>query len=275
MLKIGDFSALAHVSVKTLRFYDQAGLLTPAWTDTQTGYRYYTAQQLARLHRILALKDFGFTLEQIAEMLRSGVTAEQMRGMLRLQQAEQARRVEEESDRLSRLNSRIRLIERENDMAYEVIVKNLPRQRVASVREVISDYPAVSQLYAKVRDRLGAAMVHKTVAMAVWHDREYKEKDIDAEAGFCIRGDVAVTAEGLQIYEMPEVTAACTIHNGSYQRLGEAYDILLKWIGANGYEIAGPVREMYLHNTQPVRPDDESYVTEIQVPVRKGAAVAG
>ena len=111
MLKIGDFSSLSQVSIKTLRYYDERGLLSPAHIDADTGYRYYSAAQLSRLHRILALKDFGFSLEQIAKCLEDNVTAEQMRGMLALRQAEQQARVEEERDRLSRLQSRIRLIE--------------------------------------------------------------------------------------------------------------------------------------------------------------------
>lgn len=273
MLKIGDFSALAHVSIRTLRYYDQAGLLTPAWTDDQTGYRYYAAQQLTRLHRILALRDFGFTLDQITEMLHAGVTAEQMRGMLQLQQAEQARRVEEETDRLSRLNSRIRLIERENDMAYDVVIKSLPKQRIASVREVVPTYPAIGALYGKVAERMGPRMAQAGISVAIWHDQEHKDSDHDAEGGFLLRGDVPPVA-GVDIYDLPEATAACTIHNGAYRRLAEAYDALLKWVAENEYQVAGPVREMYLHLVKPVRQDDESYVTEIQVPVRK-AAVAG
>ena len=143
MLRIGDFSALAKVSIKTLRYYDEAGLLEPEWVDPASGYRYYAARQIAWLHRILALKDFGFSLEEIASLLEEGVTAEQMRGMLKLQQAEQQRRVEEEGDRLSRINSRIRLIEKEHDMSYDVVVKTLPKQKIASVRETIGAYNQV------------------------------------------------------------------------------------------------------------------------------------
>src|SRR5271156_1827471 len=98
MLKIGDFSALSQVSIKTLRYYDQTGLLPPAHIDSANGYRYYSASQLSQLHRILALKDFGFTLEQIAKALAERITGDQMRGMLLLRQAEQQMRVEEESD---------------------------------------------------------------------------------------------------------------------------------------------------------------------------------
>lgn len=271
MLKIGDFSALAQVSVKTLRYYDEAGLLEPEWVDPESGYRYFAARQIARLHRILALKDFGFSLEEIAKLLREGVTGEQMRGMLKLQQTEQQRRVEEEGDRLSRINSRIRLIERENDMSYDVVLKTLPKQKIASVRETIPDYNQVGSLYGKVAAGLGPGMASVEVAVALWHDREYKEKDVDAEAGFYLKQNVPANG-GVRAYELEETTAACTVHNGAYRRLNEAYDPLLKWVAENGYQIAGPARELYLHMTKPVRQDDESYVTEIQVPVKKQPA---
>lgn len=270
MLKIGDFSTLAHISVKTLRYYDEAGLLAPVWVDPQSGYRYYAARQIGQLNRILVLKDFGFSLEEIAGLLQEGVTAEQMRGMLLLQQAEQKKRVEEEGDRLSRIRSRIRLIEKENAMSYDVVLKSLPKQKIASVRETIANYPAVGPLYGKVAGALGAAMTGKVVPVAIWHDPEYKEQDVDAEAGFYLQQDVAPRG-GVSVHDLPEVTAACAVHNGAYRRLNEVYDALMKWVAENGYHVAGPIRELYLHCTQPVRQDDESYVTEIQVPVQKAA----
>ncbi len=269
MLKIGDFSSLAQVSIKTLRYYDQTGLLTPANIDPATGYRYYSAGQLSRLHRILALKDFGFTLEQISTVLHDDVTAEQMRGMLLLREAEQKQRVMEESDRLSRLSSRIRLIEQENQMNYDVVIKDVPPQWVASVRETIASYKSVGPLYGKVAAALGPLMAQKPLPVALWHDPEFREHDVDAEAGFYLKEDPS-SRDGVDVHQLPGTTMASTVHSGSYNRLAEAYDAMLRWIGSNGYQVNGPIRELYVYNTLPVRPDDESYVTEIQVPVRKG-----
>jgi effector-binding domain-containing protein len=268
VLKIGDFSSLAQVSIKTLRYYDQTGLLTPARIDPETGYRYYSASQLSRLHRILAFKDFGFTLEQIGKALNEGITVEQMRGMLLLRQAEQQKRVDEESDRLGRLTSRIRLIEQENYMAYDVVVKSLPKQWIASIRETIPSYPSVGVLYGKIAAELGPHMGNSIVAVALWHDPEYKKSNVDAEAGFYLK-EAVPAQNSVKVYQLPGATAASTIHNGSYRRLPEAYDALLRWVAGNGYQVAGPIREVYLHCSQPVRQDDESYVTEIQVPVTK------
>jgi len=268
MLKIGDFSSLAQVSIKTLRYYDERGLLSPAHVDPETGYRFYSASQLSRLHRILALKDFGFSLEQIAKCLEGSVTAEQMRGMLLLRQAEQQGRVEEEHDRLGRLQSRIRLIEQETTMPQEVILKEVPKQWIASVRETIPNYPSVGQLYPRLFTGLGPAMAHMTMCVAFWHDSEHKESDVDAEAGVYLQAPVEAS-DGICVYELPVCTAASIIHAGSYQRLPEAYDALLRWVASNGYQVAAPIRELYLHSSMPVRQDDESYVTEIQVPVSK------
>src|SRR5678815_5514300 len=88
MIKIGEFSKLVQVPVATLRYYDQVGLLKPVEVDNFTGYRYYSASQLPRLHRILALKGLGFSLEQIGAALDDGLTPEQMRGMLKLRHAQ-------------------------------------------------------------------------------------------------------------------------------------------------------------------------------------------
>ncbi len=266
MLKIGDFSSLAQVSIKTLRHYDQTGLLTPANVDPATGYRYYAVAQLSRLHRILALKDLGFSLHQISKLLHDGVTVEQVRGMLLLRQAEQHKQVEDERSRLSRVNTRIRLIEQENQMKYEVVLKSAPKQWIASVREIISTYSAVGMLYGKIAQVLEPAMENTVMSVALWHDPEYKDRDVDAEAGFYLRNPIS-SANGVQVYELAGTTVASTIHAGSYLCLPQAYDALLRWVADSGYGVSGPIRELYLQCTLPVRMDDESYVTEIQVPV--------
>ena len=268
MLKIGDFSSLAQISVKTLRFYDELGLLCPSRVDSASGYRYYSVDLLPRLHRILALKDLGFPLDQIAKVLHENVTGDQLRGMLILREAEQQARVEEEQGRLARLQARLSLIEKENTMSSDVVIKELPPQWIASVREVIPSYPAVGRLYGTVVEALSPNMP-TGIPVAIWHDLEFKEKDVDAEAGFYLKQPLTVAPGPVKVHELPSATVASIIQKGAYNRLSEAYDSLLRWIGSNGYRVAAPIRELYLQNSQPVRQDDESYVTEIQVPIAK------
>jgi effector-binding domain-containing protein len=141
-------------------------------------------------------------------------------------------------------------------MPYGVIIKSLPKQWIASVREIIPAYPAVGALYQKVAAGLGPATANSVMSVALWHDPEYKESNVDAEAGFYLKERVDAH-DGVLVHELPETMAASTIHNGSFQRLSEAYDALLRWIATNGYQVAGPIRELYLHCPQPVRQDDE------------------
>src|SRR5262245_44477817 len=144
MLKIGDFSKLVQVSVRMLRHYDRLGLLRPIRIDADTGYRYYGVHQMARLNRILALKDLGLSLAQIAAVLDQPLSAEQLRGMLRLQQADLRQRVEREQARLARVDARLRLIAQEGTMSHDgVIVKPVAAQTVAAAREAIDDPRAI------------------------------------------------------------------------------------------------------------------------------------
>lgn len=270
MIRIGDFSSLTRLSVKTLRYYDETGLLRPLRVDPATGYRYYSASQLPRLHRILALKDLGFALEQIGQILDGGVSAEELRGMLRLRQAEQSERVREESERLARLRATLRLIEQENDMGQDVVLKELEPQWIASVRAVIANYQAVGPLYQEVFGLLGRTGCPGGMPVALWHDAEYKETDVDGEAGVYLQKP-AEPAGRVKVYQLPACTAASIIHAGSFQTLNSSYRALAAWMDANGYSPAGPARELYLKIGQQVRQDDESYITEIQIPVSRTA----
>ena len=153
-------------------------------------------------------------------------------------------------------------------MSNDVILKQVPAQWIASVRQTIPNYPAVGSLYGEVYSALPAGACG--IGVAIWHDPEFREQDVDAEAGFYLKERVA-TSGRVQVHELPSVTVASTMHHGAYNRLMEAYDALLRWVGASGYSKIGPIRELYLQISMPVRQDDESYVTEIQVPVAKAA----
>jgi effector-binding domain-containing protein len=153
-------------------------------------------------------------------------------------------------------------------MAYDIVIKTTQKRCVASVRETIPSYNSVGILFPKVVTGLGAAMAVNPLPIAIWHDPEYKESNVDAEAGFLFENEVQA-GNGVQVHELPEATVASTVHHGSYRRLPDAYDALMRWVPGNGYQVTGPVRELYLKLNQPVRQDDESYITEIQAPVSK------
>ena len=267
MLKIGEFSILAQVPVKTLRYYDDLGLLNPAYVDADTGYRYYSATQLPRLHRILALKDLGFPLDRIAKAVSAGVTPDALRGMLMLREVEQEGRVHEETERLARLRARLRLVEQEGIMASEVLLKDLGPQWFVSTRDVIPGFRTIGGLFGRLYGALGPLGL-QGVAAAVFHDQEFKENEVDVEVGIYVKHAVAVSND-LGVRELPATSAASLVHHGAFNQMSEAYLAVLHWLDANGYRQSGPARALFLHVSQPASRDDASNVTEIQVPVEK------
>ena len=279
MFKIGEFSKLVQVSVPTLRYYDQVGLLKPVEVDLFTGYRSYSASQLPRLHRILALKGLGFSLEQIGVVLAEGLTAEQMRGMLRLRHAQISQALAEVQNQLVEVEVRLQQIEHEEEMSvYDVILKPVKPLLIASVRAILPSHSAVGGLFGEVYEAIGPHVSEALgpnpgeggTTLALCYDTEFKECDVDAAAAFMLRCRVPERGR-MQVHELPAATMAATVHHGSYQTIVEAHAAILRWIEANGYRIIGPDREIYLYNATPIRLDDPSYVTEIQYPVEKAA----
>jgi DNA-binding transcriptional MerR regulator len=277
MIKIGEFSKFAQVSVPTLRYYDQVGLLKPIQVDRFNGYRYYSVSQLPRLNRILALKGLGFSLEQISEALDEGLTPEQMRGMLRLRHAQLSQQIAEMEGQLLEVEVRLQQIEREEGLfAYDVILKPVEAQLVAMVRAKLPNHSAVGGLYGEVYEAIGEHVSEALgpnpgesgQTLVLWYDTEFKETDVDGAAAFFLRCRVPEQGR-MRVEELAAATMASTIHHGSYQSIGEAHEAIICWIEANGYRIAGPDREINLYNKSPIRLDDETYVTEIQYPVEK------
>jgi effector-binding domain-containing protein len=260
---------LSRVSIKTLRYYDEVGLFKPIDVDRFTGYRYYSASQLPRLNRILALRDLGLSLEQIAQALDEGVSTEQLRGMLRLKRAELQQHIAGEQARLARVEARLNAIELEDRMPdYDVVIKQIEPQLVVGVRDTLASYPDVGRLLGEVYTYLASHGVNVSdlVAAAIWHDDEYKTSDIDGEAVVYLKQSIQEDRR-VKVYELPAASVASVVHKGAYNTLNQAYEAIGRWIDANGYRIAGSNREIYLYCAEPVRQDDESYVTEIQFPV--------
>jgi effector-binding domain-containing protein len=272
MIRIGDFSKLSRVTVKALRYYDEVGLLKPTCVDDFTGYRYYTYEQLPRLNRILALKDLGFSLEQIGQLLADDLTPEQLRGMLKLRQAEIRQRLQEQTEHLRRVEARLRQIEQEQSMSkYDVVIKKVEPLKVAALRGVVPTPPEQGRLWQELESHLAAQQVQPAgPCLSLYHDDEYKEQDWDIEVCEPIEVSLQET-ERVKVRQLPGLeSAACTVHHGPFVTIGEAYDALMKWIGENGYHIVGPGREVYLREAKGADQNDPDTVTEIQFPVEKG-----
>jgi effector-binding domain-containing protein len=279
MLKIGDFSKLSRVTVKTLRFYDEVGLLKPVQLDPYTGYRYYSVEQLPRLNRILAYKDLGFSLEQIRGLLDEDPPLSQLRALLELKRVEIQARLAEDQARLARLEVRLRQIEFAGDHPqeewmsnYEIVLKRVEPLQVASVRGVIPSYDESELIFDRLFDEVYGYVRKQGVrqvgcGIAVYHTAEGQENDIEVEAVAPIYEPLRGSPH-VQVYELPAVEQmACVVHHGPFATIGQAYQAVVSWIENNGYRIAGPCREIYLRYER--GGDQKEYVTEVQFPVSK------
>lgn len=270
MFKIGDFARINRVTVKALRHYDSLGLLQPEKVDSFTGYRFYSASQMPKLNRILALKDVGFSLDEIAIILKKNMDSEQVLSLLDLKEAEVMDKIKSEQERLSRIKNLIKICNQEAfAMAYDIVIKHIEPIRVASLRDTIPSYSAQGHLWEELGQHIeksGAKIV--SPCMVIYHESGHKEDSVDAEIIEPIVGDLPET-ERIRVKYLDAVKEMATVvHQGSYENLHLAYNAISKWIEENGYQIAGAPRELYLKGEW-LTNDPNEYITEVQFPVSK------
>jgi DNA-binding transcriptional MerR regulator len=267
MFRIGDFSRIARVSCRLLRHYDELGLLKPARVEPDTGYRYYSAAQLARLNRILVLRDLGLSLDEIAHALREDLGAAELRGMLLLRRAETARTIEAESQRLRQIEARIAQIEAEGRLPDDVVVKREPARRLLSTRQTVASFAEGVRIIGELLE--AAPALGQLVAIA--HAAEFEPEGIDVEFGFFVeRGtDRALRLPGgraLDLRELPAVERLATcVRIGPPQEAHLTTARIGGFIEANGYRICGPTREVFLQ--RPAPGEMAKAVVEMQFPV--------
>jgi DNA-binding transcriptional MerR regulator len=278
MFKIGDFSKLGQVSVRMLRHYDQLGLLKPDHIDKFTGYRYYTAGQLAHLNRILFFKDLGFSLQQIKDLLRDNLPNDQLRGMLMMKQVELEREVQDSHARLARVEARLQQIEQEGKPPpYEVTTKSAEQIVIASVRQLVPkpqdmDYYC-KQMYTTLYKGLDDLRISpRYPEVTFYHNDEYPETDLDVETAVRISARYLNSAPKhphIKIRNAPaEKNVAALIYEGPYRNVGSAVLVLLNWIGINEWNISGTVRELHLSGPAHINGElQEKAVLELQIPI--------
>lgn len=274
MFTIGDFARHGRVSARMLRHYDAVGLLRPEHTDPFTGYRYYSAAQLATLNRVIALKDLGFTLQQVRQILEEKVTTEELRGMLRLREAELREAMAAAATRLAQVEARLRSIESEGRMpTQDVMIKSTPAVRVAELSAVAASYapehigPVIGPLYDELFTRLQAAGVTPAGPGIAYYEDAPDGDGIVVHAG-CVLLPGTRPGEDFEIAELPAVERAATIvHRGPMDTVMPTEQNLARWIDAGGHRSAGYAREVYLE----CPPDKEKWVTELQVPLAPAA----
>ena len=266
LYKIGMFAAMNHVTVKALRFYEDQGLLIPALIHPETGYRYYTLSQMAVVHQITALKQAGFTLEEIAR-IHSGADEE---AVLLKKKSELLAKISDLTRQISVVDGY--LSRQKTRLCSPVLVKTIPETTVAYMRLRLESYDGLFDRMPEMGARMeeaGCICALPEYCFTNYLEPGYKDSDIPVEICESVV-EAKKGSGGLQFKTLPEIQAACIFHKGSYGSFSESYETVLRYIEENGYEIAGEIRESYIDGVW--NKDDESqWLSEIQEPVRKKA----
>lgn len=271
MLKIGYFSKLSRISIRMLRHYDEIGLLMPAHTDNFTNYRYYSAAQLPVAERINALKEMGFSLATIGQILKEYDDPPALAEFLAVKQSELQDEAKTVNHRLLLLDTAIkRLRKDETAMQYNVTLKTMPKRYVASVRMVIPAYDQEFILWNTLSAETSSQSLQpeeNCFGLAIFHDEGYKESDADVEIQFSVKGTYENT-EHVVFKTVPAIEIASTTFKGSYDQIIGANQEVAKWVEDNGYTFNGPM--FCIYHVSPAQTDDPNeLVTEVCYPVKK------
>ena len=264
--RIGEFSRLGKVSVKTLRHYDEIGLLKPGFVDIFNRYRYYLPEQLADLCAIRRYRRAGLSVDEISRILSGEDAAPILAERRRITEAE----AESVSERLRLLD----LLEDEGiDMTYDVEVKEIPgftavyrKGRIDTYADLTGFVMGFAQMCKETNP--GLECTEDDYCFVTYDDLEYKERDIGLAYYQSVKS-AGTPAGEIGFKDFDGVLAACVEHRGSYDRLGEAYSAIMQWMSENGMELADSPRECYVHGCWD-RESEDDYLTEIQFPIKKG-----
>ena len=265
MLTIGEFSRISRVSAKTLRYYDQIGLLRPGYVSPESGYRYYAVSQLHDMLLITRLKQYQFSLPEIAVVL-SKQDDDYLKELIQAKKAELLSQISAEQRIVLQMARDIEKIERcENIMQSNYLVKTMDfepktiytlRQRMS-----LSDF---SDVFGRLFSNLGKARLRPAgPCLSVYHDDDYNPEDTDIEVGV-----VVLESSGENIRTLAPGFCCFATHIGPYDDFTPCYTALMEWIEREGYSISGPAIEIYVKGFEDhVQPSE--FVTEIYIPIKK------
>ena len=267
-LKIGEFSKMMQVTVKTLRHYEQKGLLIPDDVDEWTGYRYYSITQMQRLNTIRGLQRQGFSLEEIKDLFEDESQTPSV--------AQLTKKIEETERQLQILMERRHQLLKWMDSHKQIrtmekfSIQSLPEIIVASHREIIPDYSALGQLCVNKigpeMQRLGCKCPPPGYCFTIEHHQEYRATDLDIEYFEQVE-EMGTDNTIIQFKRLPAVPKAlCMKHVGPYERFHESFTEAFAYMEEQGYKLAGPLRTSYIDGVWN-KANPEEWSSIIQIPI--------
>ncbi len=265
MFTIGQFSRITGLTIKTIRLYQERGLLCPAWVDGSSSYRYYDARSVERARAVVYLRELQFSLSEIREILDSFQEDSDTLAFLERQR----QMIQEKLNRLGSVALSLDgIIRTEKEAAamlsesrFTVSEKEVPDMLVAGLRWK-GRYDETGRTIQQVGKLAGRYIRGKPLNL--YYDGEYKDEGADIESCFPV-GEMT-GAGALSVHRLPGGRCAYLIHKGPYDQLGRSYARLMEYLQKRGYEAAVPIREVYLKGPGMIfRGNPRNYLTEIQI----------
>jgi effector-binding domain-containing protein len=274
LFKIGDFSRFCRITVRTLRYYDEIGLFKPVHIDQNSGYRYYSVEQMPRLNHIIMFKELGLSLDDIKDLLLNGIPVKHIRQLLQVKKAEIQERLNQDSKKLGHVEEWLDTIDKDGltPIVTGIQIKVVPEFKVISRREKGTYEETLLKLSEELKSVLNRRENQMSVTITgpvlmLCYDDEYKEKDADIEIAIPISGEISSGGSSYEVRVLPEVRVISAIHNGPYQNIGKVYTQIFKYADEHELKIITPVRETYF-NIQGAVAENE-LLTEIGCPFKK------
>ena len=269
LFRIGEVSKLFHVSISILRHYDKIGLLCPEYTDSETGYRYYSTRQFECLNTIRYLSALDITLDEISKVIKNRNTDDIANLLLR---------------------QRKEVIKRKNEL--EMIERKIDN-RLKQLQDALSSEIGVIKEEIKGERRL--ALINKKLAPKNYLDMEHSIREIEktekTPVTFLGKVGVGISENNLnehryKAYDMvfiileeedrfkgstillPAESCVTVRFRGGHENAPRYYEMLIKYIENNKYKISGFSKEITMIDYG-LTDDVSKFVTEIQIPVEK------
>lgn len=264
--QIGDFSTISRLTIKTLRYYHESGILTPSRVDEESGYRYYDEENLQQARIIQELKDLDFPLKDIKEILGQCSDDADMVALA-------AKRHDEITEKIARYGEIQKKLEafikqarqteegRANCPDAQIVTKMVPDMLVASIR-FTGRYEDVGAAFRRLVRLCGRHASGSSLSL--YYDNEYRDSDADIEA--CVPVRAAVEGAGVTCRTLPGGRVVSFIHQGPYEQIGDSYKVLIDHTIRDRLCVKGPSREVYLRGPGMIIPrSPKKYLTEIQM----------
>lgn len=275
MFKIGEFSKITQVSIRMLRYYDEQRLLIPCFTDSSNGYRMYSANQIEELNRIILLKNLGFNVKEIREMLTSW-NAESIRSNLLTQVEKTKCNIKLEQNKLIQIQGFLTDLDNHNKkLNIQVVMKQIPTQHVISLRRVMNDYYCEGYLWRELGETIGGIdSMDASSCFSIYHDLDYREQDVDIEVCIAKNEEYHNLNSKLVFRQVNSVEmAACFIIYGPYSNISIAYKEFAFWLEQHSeYKMSGENRQI-CHVSMCHTSNPEEYITELQIPLKYSSLV--